>query len=421
MKKSARGTLSLLILLALSTPVWADPAWIRATDVTGQPSTKPVKGGGGIAVVGDFVYLIVGNNTPDFMKYSIVDNTWAAIAPGVPVAERKKKNVKKGAYIVDDGTNIYIFKGASTNEFYKYSIADNLWTALPSPEFTKGIKGGFAVLVNLMGKQYIYAGSGSNTAEWKRFDLLAGAWEAAMPAALPVEKAKVGSGLAFDGGNLLYFLTSRGKTNSFFVTNLADVTPVWTEKRELPVSTPSGGKKKVKEGGCLLWFNNLVYAVKGGSTKEFWYFDPAADSWSYVGEVGDGAATKGIKCGRSIATDGDLLFCVIGNNTNEFWYYTPPVAEMSSLRPAVAGSPVPMTGGALSTVPNPARGGTTISCQLPVHGAARLTVYNSAGRAVYRAASITGSFGSVRLPAGTYVVRVDTGASVAESNLVVLE
>jgi len=63
---------------------------------------------------------------------------------------------------------------------------------------------------------------------------------------------------------------------------------------------------------------------------------------------------QGYQVWRSIATDGDLLFCVIGNNTNEFWYYTPPVAEIRRLRPAVAGSPVPVTGGALSTVPEPA-------------------------------------------------------------------
>jgi hypothetical protein len=418
-ERSAWRILPLLLLVSGFLFSQADAAWVREADVSGQPSGKPVKGGGSITAIHDDVYLVIGNNTLDVMKYSIGGNSWTALNPGMPQGD-KNKRAKKGAWMADDKEKAYVFKGGGTNEFYSYDPATGTWTSLASPAFTKGVKGGFATYAKFGGTEYIYAGSGSKTSEWKRLNIGTGAWEVANPLALPVAKVKIGSSLAFADGKM-YFLRAGGKETNFYVADLEATTPVWTAMKTLPLAPPVGKRKKVKEGGCLQFHDSVLYAVKGGNTKDFWSYDPLTDAWTYVGEVGDGGATKGIKCGTSLARGGDGIFCIIGNNTNEFWHYTPPVLKGQAPGSSTNGGASPMAGMALRAVPNPASGATTIRCSLPTAVPSRLSIFNALGELAYSATSGTGSFGTVRLPAGVYVMRVAAGGSSAVSSLVVLK
>jgi hypothetical protein len=414
--KSPVSLLPLVLLLSGFLLAQANAAWVREADVTGQPTGKPVKGGGGITAIHDTVYLIVGNNTLDVMKYSIGGNTWTALNPGVPIVG-KNKRVKKGACIVDDGEKVYVFKGGGTDEFYCYDPGTGLWNTLPSGGFTKGVKGGFATYAKMAGGEYIYVGSGSNTSEWKRYNITSGAWEAANPASLPAAKVKVGSGIAFEDGKM-YFLFAGGKEANFYVADLEAATPTWTAKTALPAAPPAGKRKKVKEGGCLQFLDGRLYAVKGGSTKQFWSYDPLTDVWAYVGEVGDGAATKGIKCGTSLAEGGDGLFCIIGNNTNEFWYYTPPGAKRPAPEPGVAGRRAAAPELGFSVVPNPARGLVRVSCPVLAGRPVRLQVRDVSGRLVRSLVSGTGSYGPLSLPDGVYSLVLTADGLSAEQTLV---
>uniref|UniRef100_A0A7C3Z3P0 T9SS type A sorting domain-containing protein n=1 Tax=candidate division WOR-3 bacterium TaxID=2052148 RepID=A0A7C3Z3P0_UNCW3 len=392
--------------------------WQKMGDITGQPSNKKVKGGGGITAMGEDVYLILGNNTLDFMKYNISNNSWSP-AGSVPGGDRNKK-VKKGAYIVDDENEVYLFKGGGTNEFYKYDPSLNSWSRLNEPGFIKGMKGGFACYVRYNGN-FIYAGSGANNNEWKRFNIGTGNWEGAIPPTLPVEKAKVGSGLTYDGTSKIYFLWSGGKKNYFYYCDLSQETPEWRNLESLPLSKPGGRKKKVKEGGAIDWFEGKVYAVKGGNTKEFWVYFPEGDSWHYIGEVGD-ATTKGIKCGRSL-TASDFaggIFCLIGNNTNEFWFYTPSDLRAKSLGPATIGNLASERIG-LRIMPNPTKGLTKVYYNLPTKEEATLRLYNSVGSLVYSAKGDNGFFTIKKLPAGIYLLRFEAKGFKEERKLVVVK
>lgn len=400
--------LSLVVVFLLAGS--AEAGWTRLADVSGMPTNKAVKGGGSITALHDTIYLVVGNNTLDVMKYSIGGNTWTALNPGIPQGP-KKKRAKKGAYIVDDKERLFMFKGGGTDEFYSYDPGAGSWATLASSGFTKGIKGGFATYVKLGADEYIYAGSGSNTSEWKRYNIASGAWEAANPPALPVAKVKVGSALACLDGQM-YFLEAKGKEVNFYAAELESPTPTWTAKPALPLTSPSGKSKKVKEGGCLEELEGKLYAVKGGNTKEFWSYDPAANNWTYVGEVGDGAPFKGIKCGRSLTEGGDGIFCIIGNNTNELWHYTPPVAD----GPASAVTMQPM---GLTATPNPTSGAATVRGRLPDGVRATLTVYNALGNIVQTATSFDDEFGTIELRPGVYVLRAQAGGSSVTSQLVV--
>jgi len=400
------------VFLALAASAWA-VGWNRYPDVTGLPSGKQVKGGGGITTMSDEVFLAPGDNTLDFMKFS--NGAWTALK-SVPQGPRKKM-VKKGAWLVTAVGRVYLFKGGGTDEFYEYDPARDNWNRLTGPGFRKGVKGGFATVVNFSGKPYIYAGSGSNTNEWKRFNLTTMAWEAATPFSLPVMRAKDGSCLVADAGGIIYFLNGNG-ANEFYAANLTQPEPVWEAKAYLPIPVPGqNGRKKVKEGGCIEDLGGTIYAVKGGSTREFWSYLPPDDAWSYIGEVGaTDAAIKGIKCGRSLAAGVKGIYCIIGNNTSEFWYYS-LLDEMGQMPSVATGATAPRAS-AMRLTPNPARGGTGILCSLPIGRTATLEVRNSLGQVVFRATREDGRFLIPNLAAGVYTL---SASGPSQEKLVVLK
>jgi len=394
-----------------------------------QANSKPVKGGGGIVTLCGQVVALVGNNTPDFIKYSIPENSWMALPP-VPTGLKNKK-VKTGAYIVDDDSaTAYVFKGGGTNEFYAYDLDANAWTTLPDAGFLKRIRGGFACVVDRGESSWIYAGCGSNNNEWKRFNLLTRTWESPSPAALPVEKAKAGSGLCFDGRSKLYFLQGGGRANEFYVTDLDSGALTWTPRSSLPLEGPSSRKKKVKEGGCIEYFDWAIYAVKGGNTQEFWRYLPAFDTWEYVGQIGNGLIPKGIKCGRSLAASPTGVYCLVGNNTNDFCYYgMPPESSGQYGGGPTAKSALPKRQHALlSVAPNPSSGTALVNYSLPRPGKFDLKLYDMSG--VLRATLVEGQADAERheyafrvadgrpavdLPRGVYVMRLELDGSPSAS------
>jgi hypothetical protein len=399
------------VFLALVTSAWA-VGWVRGPDVTGLPSGKQVKGGGGITAIGDEVYLAPGDNTLDFMKYS--SGTWTALT-SVPEGLKKKK-VKKGAWLVTDGSGIYLFKGGGTDEFYQYDPVGNAWATLTGPGFTKGVKGGFATVVSLGGKPYIYAGSGSNTSEWKRFNISTLGWEAADPVSLPIAKVKVGSCMVTDGAGIIYFLNGNG-ANEFFAADLNSPTPAWVARQPLPLTaTGLKGKKKVKEGGCVENLGGTFYAVKGGSTRQFWSYLPIDDAWTYLGDV---ASTKGIKCGKSLATGISGVYLVIGNNTSEFWYYS--LTDQLGQRPSITTGAIASCASGMQLTPNPARAGTGILCSLPIARTATLEVRNSLGQVKATVTSDNGRFLIPNLAAGVYTLNVRAPSYTGPEKLVVLK
>lgn len=198
--------------------------------------------------------------------------------------------------IDDDPTWIYILKGGGTNKFYRYSVDGKGWEVLPEPGFTKGVKGGFMTLVKKGDTSYIYAGSGSNTNEWKRFNTLTQQWQPCKPETLPGGKWKIGSSMAF-GDSFLYLL--RAGKNEFYRLNLLSPQPDppgFETRKPLPFAGREGKKKKLKEGGSLIGIvdpcppskgvePSPFYAIKAGNTREFWRYDPVQDNWTQLADV----------------------------------------------------------------------------------------------------------------------------------------
>ncbi len=389
--------------------------WSKKRDVSNQPSGKSVKGGGGITALegkNANIYLLLGNNTRDFLRYDLGGNSWSAVC-SLPAGPNNKK-VKKGAYLVDDETYIYAFKGGNTNEFYKYNPTNNSWSSLNEPNFLKGMRGGFACYVHHRG-DYLYVGNGASNNEWQRYDIGTNTWGEATPTTLPVDKAKVGSGLTYDGVSKIYFLAGGGRRNYFYSLDLSAFAPEWIKLESLPLVAVDR-KKKVREGGSIEFFDGKVYAVKGGNTKEFWSYDPTSNTWAYLGEIG---AAKGIKCGRSLTSTADGIFCLIGNNTNEFWFYGGSKSFKTS-EPAVRGKTILADKLAFAVIPNPTKGLTQVYYSLPKKEMATLKVYNTLGELVYSSKTDKGHFTIGKLPNGVYLLRLSAKGYKEERRLVVL-
>jgi len=392
--------------------------WTKEPDVSGQPHGKPVKSGAGIAGLGGNVYLIPGNNTRDFLKFS--GGTWTPLCtlPAGP----KNKRVKKGAVIFADSGFVYVGKGGGTDEFCRYNALTNVWEALVASGFTKGVKAGTAAIVQMGGTRYAFVASGSNNNESKLYNLTTGTWGASSPAAMPVEKVKAGSALAYDPVGKLYFLMGSG-TNNFYVADLRLPSPAWTLLQTLPLSVPgTTHRRKAKEGGAIEWFNGKVYAVKGGNTKEFWAYDPGTDNWGYAGEVGSGLPTKGIKCGRSLTSTPDGIYCLIGNNRNEFWNYATGKLFGKRFEPGNAFAQSQGLPDQFRVLfgPNPGPGTVTIRYALPRPGTATLSVFDALGRLAYMGRTDQGSFTIENLPTGVYVLRLKSADLELERKLTIL-
>ncbi len=386
--------------------------WVRMADLTGS---KPVKSGGCITALDTSIYGLVGNNTLDLLRYSIEGNSWEKVSD-VPSGPKGKK-IKKGACITNDGEYVYVIKGNNTKEFYRYHPEDGKWDTLPEPNFTKGIKGGFITKLN----NYLYLGSGSNNNEWQRFNLTNLQWENCEPATLPAEKFKIGSAITSYEDTVLYLLRVGGKTNEFYYLNFHNSPLTWEKKNDLPLAGREGKKKKVKEGGSLIYadVDRKLYALKGGNTYEFWQYKPTNDSWYQKEDVGqpNGTPAKKIKGGGSLTYSSyvDFIYCTIGNNTNEFWAYTGPFINI------VSSSQVKNLAFFSETLIKSGSKDGLISYHLPMKELVNLRVYNIIGEMVHCGVVRNGSYTLKNLSPGIYFLNFEAKGRRVVKKILVLE
>ena len=369
----------------------------------------------------EILFMMPGNNTRDFVQYSAWYDTWTVRCSLPPGPSNKK--VKAGGCLVTDEDFAYAFKGGRTNEFWRYDPARDGWDSLPWPIFSKGMKAGFAVTVYEDSQWVIYAGSGASNNEWGRYLVGEARWAPADPPTLPVERAKTGSSLTWDGDNTLYFLPGGTKENEFYSLRLDQSPRTWTKLGGLPLAGPTGRSKKVREGGCIEFLHSNVYAVKGGNTKEFWSYSPATLAWTYLGEVGSGTALpplKGIKCGRALTASDQGIFIMIGNNTEGFYFYPVTPDRLVSGGFGVMAGFVAVAGIDLA-IANPVRRPARLRYSLPGPGPATFSVYDATGRMVARrrTAGRSGILDLRDLSAGVYLLRIEAGGRVGNRKLVI--
>jgi len=104
------------------------------------------------------------------------------------------------------------------------------------------------------------------------------------------------------------------------------VPPAWTQQPNVP-----GGRslKQVKDGGALCFgrlgaVGSVVFALKGNNTSEFYGFSPSADTWLSLASMPFAPdRTRCVKKGAALACDprDSTVYAFKGNSTREFWKY----------------------------------------------------------------------------------------------------
>ncbi|MGQ9677815.1 MAG: hypothetical protein ACUVUD_00840 [bacterium] len=127
----------------------------------------------------------------------------------------------------------------------------------------------------------------------------------------------------------------KGRSDEWLSYDVSD------EKWEGRKPVPGGLRgKKPKSGAAVCWDGgHKIFLLKGGNTREFWFYDINQDSWFSLPDLPE--YTTNIRYGSGLAfvrhRDTSRVFCLKGSGTDEFLVYLVDQNEWHSRRPVPAG------------------------------------------------------------------------------------
>jgi hypothetical protein len=397
----------------------------------GPPSYRPVKDGAWLAYDSGsgLVYAGKGNKSSDFYSYDIADNDWTSLC-GIPLG-LEAKLPRQGACGVADGSGyIYMAKGNNTLGFWRYDIATDSWLQLadvPAGGSHRMVKAGSGVVYVQIGDSgFVYLLKGP-TCEFYRFNVATGTWET-MQSAPAGSHANWydGSFLVFDGDHVIY--AHKAKYHELWAYDVLNATWSSTQRNGMPFVGRDARSRRSGGGGAGAWFEGGIYALKGGSTSEFWCYAATADTWTEfnqlppTGSFGNHKVSAG---GSMVSVDG-TLFALKGNQTNELWRDSlVSLKALQTSREGVMAEQAANGEWRMAISPNPlASGFAMLRYSLPKAGLATLNVFDMAGRTVLSQTMAVGRTGTARLDlrkleAGVYMVKVTTEGFSTTQKLVV--
>jgi len=195
------------------------------------------------------VCIFKGGNTREFFSYYPASGKWSTrdTIPNWPGGNKKKVN--GGASLVGVGSKVYALKGNNTCEFWRYDPAgtgQSKWEDMPPVPFGPNNKtvgdGSCAAAVQIDGTDYIYLLKGKSTREFYRFNCSSNTWETLdqAPGGTPTHGYRAGSSVASGDGDTLYVL--KGSYNEFYAYSSS--TGLWSTLEVLPFA----GLKKGMRG-----------------------------------------------------------------------------------------------------------------------------------------------------------------------------
>ncbi len=404
--------------------------WVEREPMPEPPSYQPVKDGAWLAydAGSGLVYAGKGNNTGDFCSYNNAANEWTTLCSIPPGLEAKPP--RQGACGVGDGSgHIYMVKGNNTLGFWRYDIGADSWLQLADVPVgsSRRVKAGSGVVYAQIGDSgFVYLLKGP-TCEFYRFNATTGTWET-MPSAPAGSRSKWydGSFLTFDGDRTIY--AHKAKYHELWAYDVVTATWNSTQRSGMPFVGRDAYSRQSRGGGSGVWFEGGLYALKGGSTGEFWRYDANADTWTEFNQLpplGSSGNRKVSTGGCMVSVDG-TLFALKGNQTNEFWRYSLVSRQALRIpREGVMAERVATGDWRVAIRPNPlAFGLAVLRYSLPKAGLAELSLFDVVGRTVLTQTLALGRTGTARLDlrsleAGVYIVKVATDGFRTTQKLVV--
>jgi hypothetical protein len=405
--------------------------WVEREPLPGPPSYLAAKDGAWLAYDSGsgLVFAAKGNQSSDFYSYNNTTNGWASLR-AIPLG-LEAKLPRQGACGTSDGSgHIYTAKGNNTLGFWRYTIATDSWLQLadvPAGASYRRLKAGSgAVHVRIGDSGFVYLLKGP-TCEFYRFNVATGTWQTLASAPTgSYAKWYDGSFLVFDGNHTIY--AHKARYHELWAYNITTATWSSTQLRGMPFVGRDAVSRKSGGGGSGAWFEGGIYALKGGSTGEFWRYDATGDTWTEFNQLpplGSTGRVRKVSVGGSMVNVNGTLFALKGNSTSEFWRDAPgSFKALQILREGVMAAQTTLGSGPLTIGPSPLVGGLVhLDVGKASTRSATVRLYDASGRsvAVWTPVLKNGAadLNVGHLTAGVYVVRVETDGYSVTRKLVV--
>ena len=397
--------------------------WQRMADLPSMPSGRPVNKGGALTSDNMSLYALKGNKTNEVYSYDIGTGRWRQL-PNLP-DNASQRAVAAGSALATDGSGrLYVARGNKTSEFYRYDSMLG-WEQLadvPPGSSRKTLKGGTGMEFAISDDTgYVYLLKGSSTAEFYRYNTVHDSWEALSDAPAGTSaKAKYadGSGLAYDRVQTVSCL--KAKYNEVFEFDLSSLS--WQAgQQNVPLLNSLGKRKKVKKGGAAAWADGMLTVLKGGNTAEFWHLDGTDSTWREFPSVPPGDQGRKVKDGGGLEFVQGSYYVLKGAKTCELWRFTPAAGDGPTLPTGLFAAPVRR----LVAAPNPARDRVYIAFGLVSKLPCMNALYDGAGRLCRLQEVPSGQGGfwltTAGLPPGVYLLTTNDACSRASTKLVLTE
>jgi|GEM_PF-473423 len=267
------------------------------TSLTG-PGFSVFAGGSLVGLSGNILYATTGNNTTNFLKYTITlstgDGVWSTPTNNPGVA------VYSGGSLTTDGTDLYLDRGFGTGDVKKYNVTAGTWTSLsPVPV---GIGDGSGNEAG--GITYVASG----------------------PSGGPELYAFPGDGINYNGQNnvtgIIYRMPFTGPN--------ANTWPVLQQPEDAPNSFGAGGSLIYPGSG------NKLFALRGSGSNTFWAYDFNVNEWNSGSKAATDAGVSLAQSQNTQGTGNTIInvggkFYVLNGNGTVFQKYDPSTNAWTTL------------------------------------------------------------------------------------------